>query len=175
MKTAKRDPFAKILDEPRIPYGRSVARLRRIASEEIERLITFLDRTEADADLEDDEPRDQPNGDEDEGADSGVGDPDGLIEQTTGEPSLGSFDRMANQEKSYLQRGAWLGSYPDDSELDDADREPSLGARESHPSVHMQQGSSPIGHQLAWGCGARDDREDEHDGREPDDHSEWQG
>jgi hypothetical protein len=63
---------------------------------------------------------------EEDDAEMGIGDADGLAEQTTGEPSLGSFDRMTNQEKSWKQRfnsSNWHAG--NDAELDDADREDS--------------------------------------------------
>jgi len=59
----------------------ALARLRKEASAEVERLLAFLDATEADSDLE---PCCEDEGAqcEDEGAqDSGIGDQDGLMEQ----------------------------------------------------------------------------------------------
>jgi hypothetical protein len=58
---------------------------------------------------------------EQDDAEMGIGDAGGLAEQTSGEPSLGSFDRMTNQEKSWLTQGGWFDG--SDRELDDADRE----------------------------------------------------
>ena len=54
--------------------------------------------------------------------DSGIGDLDGLTEQTNGEPDLGSFDRMLDQTKSYRQRELFTHVWPD-AEQDDADAE----------------------------------------------------
>ena len=89
--------------------------LRREAREEISRLIAFLDASDpyVMTELEDDDDREE------------VGD---------SEPSLGSFDRMANQEKSWRSTGADL-----DAELDTADFEPSLGSIEYHTPEHQSQ------------------------------------
>jgi hypothetical protein len=134
----------------------SLCRLRREARDEISRLIQFLDDSdeyvmtefEEDGELED------------------VGD---------SEPSLGSFDRMVNQEKSYRQ--VLAENIPGiDAELDEADSEPSLGACESHPSAPPvvigrfgpvcvgtpERRYSTQGDQTCWGRkGGRDDREDD--------------
>jgi hypothetical protein len=86
---------------------------------------------------------------EDDPGENGIADRDGLAEQLDGEPSLGSFDRMWNQEKSYRQHAgptAYNGFAVIDAELDDADREPSLGANGAVD-------------QSRWGIGGRDDRE----------------
>src|ERR1700761_2840400 len=98
-------------------------------------------------------------------------------------PSLGSFDRMFNQEKSYRQV---LGeNIPGvDAETDESDREPSLGATENHPSAppvvigtfgpvcvgSIEQSRSAQGDQTHWGRGGdRSDREDDAgDNREED-------
>jgi hypothetical protein len=93
-------------------------RLRREASdasEEISRLITFLDASDeyAMTELEDDDDR-EPIGDE--------------------EPSLGSFNRMVCQDKSWRQ--VFDCDVPEvDAELDTADDEPSLASPERHPTV----------------------------------------
>jgi hypothetical protein len=79
----------------------TLVRLRREAREEISRLIEFLDASDeyVMTELEDD-------ADLEEGGDS--------------EPSLGSFDRMVNQEKSYAQSfGAFVPAF--DAERDDAE------------------------------------------------------
>jgi hypothetical protein len=57
--------------------------------------------------------------------DDGIGDMDGLQEQTNGEPNLGSFDRMMDQTKSWRQHcGRTMGwGHFTDAEQDDADRE----------------------------------------------------
>src|ERR1700753_1451015 len=86
----------------------TISRLRKEAREEISRLIQFLDLSDeyAMTELEDDDDREE------------VGD--------TG-PSLGSFDRMVNQEKSYRQAcGEFCPGA--DAELDKADDEPALGS-----------------------------------------------
>lgn len=62
--------------------------------------------------------------------DDGIADADGLQEQTAGEPALGSFDRLINQDDAWQQRtgngrGWWCAGQ--DLEQDRADHEPSLG------------------------------------------------
>ena len=111
----------------RIASLETLHRLRREARDEISRLIQFLDLSDQYVMTELEE--------------------DNELEETgEGEPCLGSFDRIINQEKSY--RG---GSCEVDAELDSADDEPSLGASEHyHP-----------GNQSFWGCGGSDDREDD--------------
>jgi hypothetical protein len=75
------------------------------------------------------------------------------------EPSLGSFDRLMNQEDAWRQR-VW--SF-EDAEHDTADREPSLG------SVATSASSS----QERWAAGGRQDSElDEADGPEGNDERE---
>jgi hypothetical protein len=111
----------------RLQSIQTLQRMRREARNEISRLIQFLDQSDeyVMSELEDDDDRE-------EGGDS--------------EPSLGSFDGMTNQEKSY--RG---GSSESDVELDTADDEPSLGASEHyHP-----------GNQSSWAWGDSGDREDD--------------
>jgi hypothetical protein len=81
----------------------AIGRLRKEARAEIDRLIRFLDKTDdyVSRELEDDDDREQ------------VGDD---------EPSLGSFDRMTNQDKAWRQQSLW--AFPAvDAEQDDADRE----------------------------------------------------
>lgn len=89
-----------------------LARLRKEARAEIHRLITFLDQSDpyVMTELEEQDERE-------EGGDS--------------EPSLGSFDRMTNQEKSYRQVSVWC--LPLDLEADDCDRE------DGDPDEAMQQ------------------------------------
>ncbi len=133
----------------RIESIRTLSRMRREARDEIIRLIQFLDASdeyvmtelEEEADLE-------------EGGDS--------------EPSLGSFDRMTNQEKSWKQvHGAVISEI--DGEVDDADDEPSLGATEHHPicpwsGLANRPGEfrDRSGDQSLWGyVGTSDDREDD--------------
>jgi hypothetical protein len=77
----------------------AIGRLRKAARAEIDRLIRFLD--ESDMELE------------------GV-DEDGPGEDT--EPSLGSFDRMTDQSKSWRQGHLWDVAEVD-AEQDEADRE----------------------------------------------------
>ena len=78
-------------------------RLRREARAEIDRLIAFLDQSDTYVmtELEDDDDREELGDDE---------------------PSLGSFDRMTNQEKSWRTQSIW--AFPAvDAEQDDCDRE----------------------------------------------------
>ncbi len=88
--------------------------LRKEASDEIDRLLGFLDASDIDPDLEE-------TGDDEEGADT--------------EPSLGSFDRMVDQSKAWRQNAGEL-CFSIDAEQDDADNEPSLG---SVGDVHLDQ------------------------------------
>jgi hypothetical protein len=111
---------------------RKLRRLRSRARDEIRRLIDFLDQSDpyATTELEDDDDR-EGGGDE--------------------EPSLGSFDQVINQERSWKQRhGEVIAEL--DAEVDDADAEPSLAASEHyHP-----------GNQSYWGSGnSGDDREED--------------
>jgi hypothetical protein len=80
---------------------RAIGKLRKEARDEIDRLIRFLDDTDNHMELE---PVDDDGG---EGA----------------EPSLGSFDRMTDQSKSWRTCGS-VWAFPEvDGEVDDADRE----------------------------------------------------
>lgn len=78
----------------------AIGRLRKEARDEIDRLIRFLDETDNHMEREP----------EDEGDDA------------EDEPSLGSFDRMTDQERSWRQQSLW--AFPAvDGEQDDCDRE----------------------------------------------------
>jgi hypothetical protein len=87
----------------------AIGRLRKDARNEIDRLIRFLDKTDdyVSRELEDDDDREA------------VGDD---------EPSLGSFDRMVDQDKAWQSRHHHFFSVPVDAETDSADDEPSLGS-----------------------------------------------
>jgi len=89
----------------------AIGRLRKEARDEIDRLIRFLDSTDNHMELEP----------EDEADDSET------------EPSLGSFDRMADQSKAWQQTAGEL-CFSIDAEQDDADDEDSDPAEESEPS-----------------------------------------
>jgi hypothetical protein len=92
-------------------FFQALGRVRRAARDEIERLIAWLDSTI--------------DCDEDSAVD------DDPCDDRELEPSLGSFDRMSDQIK------AWQGgNYDVDAELDNSDREPSLG---SVGDVHFNQ------------------------------------
>lgn len=89
--------------ERRAASLKTLAKLRQQAAAEIDRLIQFLDQSDeyVMTELEDGDERED------------VGD---------SEPSLGSFDRMTDQTKSWRQGGLW--EIPGtDAELDDCDRE----------------------------------------------------
>jgi len=125
--------------------------LRREAAREIERLLAFLDATDGNFDLEDDG--------------GGLGDYEGLIEQTVGEPALG----WPLRGPSALDRSC-RNDY--DTELDEADAEPSLAAPEGAkcPDGRQHWGeyvSMPYS-QAGWARGNRADfegdvREDDED------------
>jgi hypothetical protein len=67
---------------PGVEAMKTLRELRRVAREEIERLIAFLDASEIDPDLEDDE-RERDAGEEPEhdAGESGIADYEGLLEQ----------------------------------------------------------------------------------------------
>ena len=91
---------------------RDLARLRKEASAEIERLLVFMDASDpyASAELEE-------NGDEDEDSDPGE---DGADD----EPSLGSHEIREAGAVSYVARAVCGGGeYYQDCEADDCDRE----------------------------------------------------
>lgn len=103
---------------------RAIGRLRKKARDEIDRLIRFLDDTDNHMELEP----------EDEADDSET------------EPSLGSFDRMADQSKAWRQTMGEL-CFSVDAEQDDADAEPCLGSLDGRTD------------QAAWAAGGRADLE----------------
>jgi hypothetical protein len=120
----------------RIESINTLRRLRKEARDEISRLIRFLDESDdyAMTELEDD--------------DSCL-----LEDGGDSEPSLGSFDRMVNQERSYRKIVGEFGAALD-AEQDDSDLEPSLGSCD--PPMWG-------GDQTHWAAGSRDDREREDD------------
>jgi hypothetical protein len=126
----------------------ALRRLRREARDEITRLIQFLDESDEYVMTEREEEAD-------------------LEEVDDTEPSLGSFDRMMNQDKSWKQvHGETVAEI--DAELDRADDEPSLGAPEQHPicpsSGHANRPGEfrdRSGDQSLWTIGATDEREDD--------------
>jgi hypothetical protein len=82
----------------------AIGRLRMEARREIDRLIQFLDKTDdyVSRELEQEDGNDEPEGHD--------------------EPSLGSFDRMMNQDKAWRTQSLW--AFPAvDGEVDDCDRE----------------------------------------------------
>jgi hypothetical protein len=107
------------------------------------------------------------------------GDPD--LEPETDEATLGALEGHVSHG------GAWqltVSDVVDDQDLDDsdlepgADREPSLGACEYHPGSgwYISPTVTSDGTQQAWASSASDDREDEHDGTEPEECFEpWLG
>lgn len=123
------DSFAQRLAEQEHARQNAIGRLRRLrkeASAEIARLIAFLDASDpyVMTELEDDDDREE------------VGD---------AEPSLGSFDRLTNQEKSWRA----LGGADLDAESDTSDDEPSLGSLD-----HDHQPNQEL-----WATGDRRDLE----------------
>jgi hypothetical protein len=109
----------------RLQTIRTLGRLRREARDEISRLIQFLDASDeyVMSELEEEDERES------------VGDE---------EPSLGSFDQVTNQEKSYL-----TGYCEVDAEFDTADDEPSLASTAGHERDNQER----------WTEGNVDDRE----------------
>jgi hypothetical protein len=97
----------------RVVALQALRRFRREAREEIGRLIAFLDDSDpyVMSELEDD---------------------DDLEEVGDSEPSLGSFDRVTDQEKSWRA----MGAADLDAEMDTSDDEPSLGSldHDHHPN-----------------------------------------
>jgi hypothetical protein len=121
---------------------KALARLRREAAAEVERLLTFLDELDGDADLESTELDDDEEGFDAEPSLGSSNDHhgsgalyanvepnlrgldledqhDGAEPDVDGEPLLGSFDAMVNQDKAWRQHRLATS----DGELDDCDRE----------------------------------------------------
>ena len=94
------------------------------------------------------------------------GEYDGAEQEDDSEPSLGSFDRMTDQSKSWrMHYGLTTAWACVDAELDRSDYEPALGSLERHPSNStFDQGG---GSQVAWGASATDDSEHDDSDREP--------
>ena len=82
----------------------------------------------------------------------------GLNQTRTASRSLGSFDRMADQTKSWRSHsGKSTGwSFSTDAEADDSEREPSLGSLGRHPSLFRPHGDCS---QEAGAQGSSGDRE----------------
>jgi hypothetical protein len=115
---------------------RALARLRELrkrASDEIDRLLDFLDSSDIDPDLE-------PT----LGFMNGPAEMDECETQEDGEPSLASLDGVANQTK-------WADGSMSGAELDESDNEPSLGSSAAFSS----------GSQAHWAQGTSDEREDD--------------
>lgn len=111
---------------------RRVSKLRQKASDEIERLLAFLDASDPYVQTEA-----EPNGDE-----LDVSYPHGGPRLMTGnleddEPSLGSFDRMTDQSRAWSTRDT---SEAVDAEHDTADDEPSLGSLDWIDQARWGQG-----------------------------------
>ena len=107
----------------------AIGKLRLEARREIDRLIRFLDETENHMAI-DCEPCD----DDGDGEDA--------------EPSLGSFDRMTDQSKSWRQVSIW--AFPEvDGEVDDCDREDCDPNEEKQQPPQMEPGADDeLG--MAW-------------------------
>ena len=108
--------------------------MRRLIADAIESLILLLDEIDGDAELEDDDPAEE-NGDL--------------------EPSLGAFE-LVNQETAWRTIDSGHGGQ--DLELDNADREPSLGAPENHPTPYSYTYGGE-GNQTHWAAGGFQDIE----------------
>jgi hypothetical protein len=168
-----------------LEYRRALARLRKEAEDEIERLIDLLDRIAPDPDLE-----------EDDGLEDGWD----LEDDGTSEPSLGASEvrcelgdyfaasrTLTPSVRPIGSQTAWCAGHmtSDDREEDVADEphdadyegndEPSLGALNepaSYEVVRDAEGRAVSvilreGDQTRWAEAGTDDLEDEHDGREP--------
>ncbi len=121
-------------------------RLRRLARA-AQTLIDLLDDLAGDPDLED-------GADDEETADD--------------EPSLGAPERhVPRKGQEAWADGRASDRWDVDLEIDGDEREPSLGSVERHPNPYPCLGDR-FDSQAHWASGANDDREDEHDGREPD-------
>ncbi|MGY4160484.1 hypothetical protein ACVINW_006326 [Bradyrhizobium sp. USDA 4461] len=117
----------------------ALARLRKEAAAEIDRLIAFLDASDPYVTTELEDQADDHPIDWDE------------LEQNLSPGGVRPCDPD-----------------PDgDLERDDSDDEPSLGFLERHPSAYGYWERSSTGHQLDLCAGLGHDLEDEHDGREP--------
>ncbi|WP_256807783.1 hypothetical protein [Bradyrhizobium sp. Bra64] len=119
-----------------------LARLRKKAMAEIERLISFLDQSDpyvmTEAEPDDDEPS---LGFQEAFPGRGAG---GAGDDR--ELDLGTFDRLINQEPAARR-------FDQGEELDTADAEPSLGSCNGW-------GGDPVS-QERWACGSQSDREDD--------------
>jgi hypothetical protein len=113
----------------RIQSIQTLCRMRREARHEIARLIQFLDASDGYVmtELEDDDDR-EPVADE--------------------EPSLGSFDRVTNQEKSWRA----MSAADLDAELDTSDDESALGSLDHDHHPNQEQWAA---------CGRRDLEQDD--------------
>ena len=127
-----------------------LARLRKEVRDQIEQMITLLDQSDEYVSTELEEAVD-----------------DGACDDTELEPSLGSFDRMNDQSKSWRRLQGEFG-VEDDAEKDDADAEPSLGFLERPASLYGNGRDHSGGQLTAVICsGLGNEREEEHDGAEP--------
>ena len=125
----------------------AIGRLRREARDEIDRLIRFLDDTDNHMEREQD------------GDDLDASYPESGSRMCThpgedDEPSLGSFDGMTDQSKSWRQ---WnLLEPPEvDAEQDDCDAEPSLGSIEDHPNGYYDGSDAAGRRRIAGTVGIR--------------------
>lgn len=164
-------PAPKRASRPASSPRLTAKKQRMLVAAAIERLVDLLDEIEPDADEEpslgwpsDYEFWPQASAEQQHFKGYGNGDDreaqceDEGAEHDGKEPSLGSLDRAVDQTR-------WAEGFKglqDDLELDNADREPSLGSLNSCGQSESQE---------LWAKSNRDDREDEHDGRECDQHS----
>jgi hypothetical protein len=118
--------------------------MRRLVCDAIEAMILLLDEIDGDVDHEQD--------------------PD-FEQEPDLEPSLGAFE-LVNQEKSWRTTDSGWGGQ--DLELDEADKEPSLGAPERHPELNGWAPLTISGSQVRWADAGLQDIELDHSDFEPD-------
>lgn len=106
--------------EQSIPAREELARIRREAAAEIDRLIALVDAIDGDPDLEVDQADDEDGGDDEDNGDS--------------EPSLGSLGHTSQVD--------WMCGGRDDLERDECDHEPSLGWPNPVPGRSRLDGST---------------------------------
>ena len=124
-----------------------LAKLRKEASAEIDRLISFLDASDAYVTTELEDQVD-----------------DGPIDDAELEPSFCGVTAEGIGIPCGVQGDELEADYGNGLTTDD---EPSLGSSEDHPNGYADWGGSRS--QEDWSSGSRDDLEHEHDGREPED------
>ena len=168
---------------------------RALLEQAVERLIALIDQLDTDPDLEDNgDAEEDPDREPSLGSldrvtqgrwsagGSGIGgDHDLELDTADDEPSLGSTCCLGNKSQEFSWGGD--GAVTDEREMDQADDEPALGWSAAVDQRSLTQGMSCHGHEnepsLGWtdmearsgkyGWLSTSDREEEHDGREPED------